>query len=130
MHKLRTLERTILSHRIPKQPTRTNVVTEDQVRRSRLFGAFCTKGCGITQSTTQYPQVVEACLEVARTRKHMYPFASMQLTTHTYLPCHQDNLTDKNNYGHPDLHGSWVWGNTGGRLWCESPLGSYPPPIT
>eukprot|EP00971_Amphidinium_carterae_P032229 635041-Amphidinium_carterae.1 len=39
-----SLENTILSHPIPLQPTRTNVVTEDQVPRSRLFGAFCTRG--------------------------------------------------------------------------------------
>eukprot|EP00971_Amphidinium_carterae_P218514 4337276-Amphidinium_carterae.1 len=56
MQRLSTPERIILAHRIPMQPTRTNVVTEDQVPRSRLFGAFCTRGCGITQSTNQYPQ--------------------------------------------------------------------------
>eukprot|EP00971_Amphidinium_carterae_P181014 3590835-Amphidinium_carterae.1 len=99
MQRLSTPEKIILAHRIPKQPTRTNVVTEDQVPKSRLFGAFCTRGCGITQSTVRYPQVVKACLEVAQTRKYSYSFAAMQLTTHTYLPCHQD----KNNSGY-----SWI----------------------
>eukprot|EP00971_Amphidinium_carterae_P268503 5326664-Amphidinium_carterae.1 len=48
----------------------------------------------------------------------------MQLTTHTYLPCHQD----KNNVGC-----SWLIGLgtcTGGRLWYECPTGAYPPPVT
>eukprot|EP00971_Amphidinium_carterae_P263535 5228263-Amphidinium_carterae.1 len=101
VQRLSTPEKIILDHQIPKKPTRTNVVTEDQVPRSRLFGAFCTRGCGITQSTTQYPQVVKACLDAAATRKYSYPFAAMQLTTHTYLPCHQD----KNNFGY-----SWIIG--------------------
>eukprot|EP00971_Amphidinium_carterae_P252801 5019086-Amphidinium_carterae.3 len=100
------------------------MMTEDQVPRSRLFGAFCTRGRGITQSTTQYPHIVKACLDVAATRKHAYPFASMQLTTHTYLPCHQD----RNNYEFSRIIGLGEY--SGGRLWCESPIGSHPPPIT
>eukprot|EP00971_Amphidinium_carterae_P067517 1336995-Amphidinium_carterae.1 len=45
----------------------------------------------------------------------------MQLTTHTYLPCHQD----RNNVGN-----SWIIGlgqYEGGRLWTESPTGGHPP---
>eukprot|EP00971_Amphidinium_carterae_P245035 4865180-Amphidinium_carterae.1 len=48
----------------------------------------------------------------------------MQLTSHSYLPCHQD----ENNWG-----SSWIIGlgdYVGGRLWCESPSGTSPPPVT
>eukprot|EP00971_Amphidinium_carterae_P187476 3720867-Amphidinium_carterae.1 len=58
-HKMKEkLEKVILDHPIPHQPTRTNVVTEDQVPRSRLFGAYCRRGCGVTLSTYKYPKLV------------------------------------------------------------------------
>eukprot|EP00971_Amphidinium_carterae_P277977 5518156-Amphidinium_carterae.2 len=93
LNQISSPEKIVLLHRLPKQPTRTNVVTEDQVPRSRLFGAYCVRGSGVTLSTIRYPEVVQACLRIADTRTKRHPFASMQLTCHKYLPCHQD----KNN---------------------------------
>eukprot|EP00971_Amphidinium_carterae_P032539 640725-Amphidinium_carterae.1 len=122
--RIATLEKLVLAHKLPKQPTRTNVVTEDQTPRSRLFGAYCTRGTGITLSTTRYPSIVQACLGIAETRSKRYPFASMQLTTHSYLPCHQD----KNNVGCSWLIGLGTY--TGGRLWHQTPTGAHPPPVT
>eukprot|EP00971_Amphidinium_carterae_P134799 2671392-Amphidinium_carterae.2 len=122
VNKISSPEKVVLLHRLPNQPTRTNVITEDQVPRSRLFGAYCVRGTGVTLSTIRYPEVVQACFADTRTKR--YPFASMQLTSHTYLPCHQD----KNNVGCSWLIGLGTY--SGGRLWCESPTGSHPPPIT
>eukprot|EP00971_Amphidinium_carterae_P351625 6492197-Amphidinium_carterae.1 len=87
-----------LDHVIPLQPTRTNVITESQTPRRRVFRAFTVRGSGVTQATYCFPQVLKAIRSLACTRPSSYasaPYASVQLTQAQFLPCH----TDTHNLG-------------------------------
>ena len=115
----------LLNHTLPKSRTRTNVVTTDYTPRGRLFGAYTTRGVGITHAAFRFPEVTQALISFASSRPRDFaqePFLSAQLNAARSLPVHKD----KNNHSM-----SWLiaFGDfSGGRLWIESPLGSHPPP--
>ena len=49
----------IMRHSLPKATSRKNVQLPGYVPEGRFFGAFTTRGEGITQATYRYPRVVE-----------------------------------------------------------------------
>ena len=112
-------------HSLPKARSRTNIATDAYTPQGRLFGAFTTRGEGITQATYRYPKVVNAIHRIALERgkeAETEGYLSAQLNRASALPVHKD----KNNHGL-----SWLiaLGDfDGGRLWIEDPLGSQPPP--
>ena len=58
-----------------------------------LFGAFTTRGEGITQATFRFPLAIAAIMYLAATRGAAYSdegFLSAQLNCSTSLPIHQD----------------------------------------
>ena len=59
----------LLNHPLPKARQRTNVVSDDYVPEGRLFGAFTTRGEGITQATFRFPLAVMALMKLASTRE-------------------------------------------------------------
>ena len=115
----------LLDHPLPTARQRTNVRTKDYTPQGRLFGAYTTRGEGISQATYRFPLAVAAIMCLAATRGGISSdegFLSAQVNCAKSLPIHQD----KNNHGD-----TWVtaMGNyEGGRLWVESPVGLYPPP--
>ena len=112
-------------HPLPRARQRTNVRSDDYIPQGRLFGAYTTRGEGITQATFRFPLAVAAIMCLAATRGPTHSdegFLSAQLNRSTFLPIHQD----KNNHGETWLTGMGNY--TGGRVWIESPLGLYPPP--
>ena len=116
----------ILDHPLPKARQRTNIVSEDYVPEGRLFGAFTTRGEGITQATFRFPLAVKALMVLASTREGPCAdegFLSAQVNCGISLPVHKD----KNNHGETWLIGLGDY--TGGRLWIESPCGQHPPPV-
>ena len=112
-------------HSLLKARSRTNVSTEKYTPQGRLFGAFTTRGEGITQATYRYPKVVNAIHRVALERgkeAETEGYLSAQLNRASALPVHKD----KTNHGM-----SWLiaLGDfDGGRLWLDDRLGSQPPP--
>ena len=58
----------LLSHTLPKSRTRTNVVTTDDTPRGRLFGAYTTRGVGITHAIFRFPEVTQALISLASSR--------------------------------------------------------------
>ena len=121
----REAKEALLSHHLPKATTRTNVKSKDYVPQGRLFGAFTTRGEGITQASYRYPLVVQAIHTLAATRPSGSGdegYLSAQLNRVEKLPIHRD----RNNHGH-----SWIIGlgnYLGGRIWVQDPLGKDPPP--
>ena len=116
----------ILDHPLPKARQRTNIVSDDYVPEGRLFGAFTTRGEGITQATFRFPLAVKALMMLASTREGPCAdegFLSAQVNSGISLPVHKD----KNNHGETWLIGLGDY--TGGRLWIESPCGKHPPPV-
>ena len=116
----------ILDHPLPKARQRTNIVSDDYVPEGRLFGAFTTRGEGITQATFRFPLAVKALMMLASTREGPCAdegFLSAQVNSGVSLPVHKD----KNNHGETWLIGLGDY--TGGRLWIESPCGQHPPPV-
>ena len=91
----------------------------------RLFGAFTTRGEGITQATYRYPKVVQAIHHLASLRggeANSEGYLSAQVNRVKKMQVHKD----KNNHST-----SWLIALgefTGGRLWLEDPLGQHPPP--
>ena len=55
----------LLNHPLPKARQRTNIVSDDYVPEGRLFGAFTTRGEGITQATFRFPLAVMALMKLA-----------------------------------------------------------------
>ena len=116
----------LLNHPLPKARQRTNIVSEDYVPEGRLFGAFTTRGEGITQATFRFPLAVMALMKLASTREGPCAdegFLSAQVNCGISLPVHKD----KNNHGETWLIGLGDY--KGGRLWIESPCGRHPPPV-
>ena len=122
---LEAAKSTLLNHVLPKARQRTNVFKDVYQPRGRLFGAFTTRGVGITQATFRFPEIVSAIHLLASSRPSGFttePYMSAQLNASSSLPLHKD----KNNFAR-----SWVIGlgsYEGGRLWIEDPLGNEPPP--
>ena len=115
----------LLDHPLPKARQRTNVLTKDYIHQGRLFGAYTTRGEGVTQATFRFPLAVAAIMCLAATRGSLGTdegFLSAQVNCATSLPIHQD----KNN--HSDTWVTAMGDYQGGRLWVESPIGAYPPP--
>ena len=119
---------TLLSHNLPKARQRTRQRTnvfEDVDQPGGDFGAFTTRGEGITQATFRLPEIVSAIHLLASSRPSGFttePYMSAQLNASTSLPIHKD----KNNFSR-----SWLIGlgsYEGGHLWVEDPLGTEPPP--
>ena len=108
---------TLLLHRLPKAHQRASVVTQDYVRRGRLFGGYTIRGEGVTIGSYWFPHVVSVIHDMASTR----PPGFTQVNASTSLPVHKD----KNNRNF-----TWLiaFGDfTGGRLWIESPIGTHVP---
>ena len=103
-------EKMIINHRLPKAKQQTNVVVDGYVPQGRLLGAYTTRGEGIAQAKTRPGGFADE------------PYLSAQLNSAILLPIHQD----KRNYGKTWLIALGSF--TGGRLWLESPVGSFPPP--
>ena len=61
-------KQTLLQHSLPKARQRTNVTTENYTPSCRLFGAYTTRGEGITQATYRFPAVVGAIMAMAASR--------------------------------------------------------------
>ena len=57
----------LLNHPLPKARQRTNIVSDDYIPEGRLFGAFATRGEGITQAIC--PLAVTALMRLASTRE-------------------------------------------------------------
>ena len=57
-----------MRHSLPKAVSRKNVQLPGYVPEGRLFGAFTTRGEGITQATCRYPKVVQAIHHLASLR--------------------------------------------------------------
>ena len=114
-----------MRHSLPKAISRKNVQLPGYVPEGRLFGAFTTRGEGITQATYRYPKVVQAIHHLASLRggeASCEGYLSAQINRAKRLQVHKD----KNNHST-----SWLiaLGDfTGGRLWLEDPLGQHPPP--
>ena len=106
--------RILLDHALPQARQRTNVCTEDYVPQGRLFGAYATRGEGMTQATFRFPPAVAAIMCLAAFRGGIHSdegFLSAQLNCATSLPLHQDIsnhgdtwLTSMGNYS--------IWGST------------------
>ena len=113
-----------MRHSLPKAVSRKNVQLPGYVPEGRLFGAFTTRGEGITQATYRYPKVVQAIRHLASLRSEEAQsegYLSAQVNRARKLQVHKD----KNNHST-----SWLiaLGDfTGGRLWLEDPLGQHPP---
>ena len=58
----------IMRHSLPKAVSRKNVQLPGYVPEGTLFGAFTTRGEGITQATYRYPEVVQAIHHLASLR--------------------------------------------------------------
>ena len=116
----------IMKHSLPKATSRKNVQLPGYVPEGRLFGAFTTRGEGITQATYRYPKVLKAIHHLATLRSgeaENEGYLSAQVNRAKRLQVHKD----KNNHST-----SWLiaLGDfTGGRLWLEDPLGQHPPPV-
>ena len=101
MHASMTVDdarRILIEHPLPKSRQRTNVCTDTYIPQARLFGAFTSRGEGITQATFRFPLAITANMCLAATRaaaKTDEGFLSAQLNIHQ----------DKNNYGD-----SWLTG--------------------
>ena len=114
-----------MRHTLPKAVSRKNVQLPGYVPEGRLFGAFTTRGEGITQATYRYPKVVQAIHHLAFMRggeASSEGYLSAQVNRAKKLQVHKD----KSKYST-----SWLIGLgdfTGGRLWSEDPLGQHPPP--
>ena len=115
----------IMRHSLPKAVSRKNVQLPRYVPEGRLFGAFTTRGEGITQATYRYPKVVQAIHHLASLRggeASCEGYLSAQVNRAKRMQVHKD----KNNHST-----SWLLALgefTGGRLWLEDPLGQHPPP--
>ena len=115
----------ITRHSLPKALSRKIVQLPGYVPEGRLFGAFTTRGDGITQATYRYPKIVKAIHHSASLRggeARSEGCLSAQVNRAKKLHVHKD----KNNHST-----SWLiaLGDfTGGRLWLEDPLGQHPPP--
>ena len=108
----------LLNHPLPKARQRTNIVSDDYIPEGRLFGAFATRGEGITQATFRFPLAATALMKLASTREGPCAdegFLSAQVNCGISLPAHKD----KNNHGETWLIGLGDY--KGGRLWIESP---------
>ena len=95
---------TLLSHNLPKVRQRANVLKDVYQPRGRLFGAFTTRGEGITQATFRFPEIVSAIHLLASSRPSGFTtesYMSAQLNASSSLPIHKD----KNNFSR-----SWLIG--------------------
>ena len=111
----------LLNQPLPKARQRTNIVSDDSIPEGRLFGAFTTRGEGITQATFCFPLAVTALMKLASTREG--PCADEGFLS-AQVNC---GIKDKNNHGETWLIGLGDY--KGGRLWIESPCGQHPPPL-
>ena len=90
----------LLNHPLPRARQRTNIVNDDYIPEGRLFGAYATRGEGITQATFRLPLAVKALMKLASTRAGPCAdegFLSAQVNCGVSLPVHKD----KNNHGEP-----------------------------
>ena len=76
----------LINHTLPKSRTRTNVVTTDDPLRGRLYGAYATRGVGITHATFRFPEVTQALISLASSRprdfaKETFPLCSVERST-------------------------------------------------
>ena len=119
---LREAQEIIMRHTLPKAVSRKNNQLPEYVPEGRLFGAFTTRGEGITQATYRYPKVVQAIHHLASLRggeASCEGYLSAQVNRAKRMQVHKD----KNNHST-----SWLiaLGDfTGGRLWLEDPLGQH-----
>ena len=113
----------IMRHSLPKAVSRKNVQLPGYVPEGRLFGAFTTRGEGITQATYRYPKVAQAIHHLASLRggeASCEGYLSAQVNRAKKLQVHKE----KNNHST-----SWLiaLGDfTGGRLWIGRPSWSTP----
>ena len=68
MHASNEAKRVLLEHPLPRARQRTNVSTEQYIPEGRLFGAYATRGEGVTQATFRFPLTVAAIICLAATR--------------------------------------------------------------
>ena len=85
--------------------------------RVDFFGAYTTRGEGITQATYRYPRVVQTIHTLAKTRPSDDTYLSAQVNCSSSLAINQD----KNN--HSTTWITAIGGFQGGRLWSESAHG-------
>ena len=71
--------------------------------RGRLFGAFTTRGEGITQASSRFPEIVSAIHLLASTRPSGFtsePYMAAQLNASPSLPLHKDKKQFLQVMGH------------------------------
>ena len=96
----------IMNHSLPKATSRKNVQLPGYVPDGRLFGAFTTRGEGITQATYRYPRVVKAIHHLAslrsgEARSEGYLSAQVRIEPRC-CKCTKTKTTTA-------PHGSWHW---------------------
>ena len=87
----------IMKHSLPKATSRKHVQLPGCVPKGRLFGAFTSRGEGVTQATYNYPRVVEAIHHLASLRDgetKSERYLSAQVDRAQRLQAHKD----KNNH--------------------------------
>ena len=85
-------KRVLMEHPLPWARQRTNVSTEQCIPEGRLFGAYTTRGEGITQATFRFPLTVAAIICLAATREAVCSdegFLSAQLNCANDSSCAQ-----------------------------------------
>eukprot|EP00971_Amphidinium_carterae_P338220 6475462-Amphidinium_carterae.1 len=99
------------------------------IPRTELYGAYTSRGVGVTQRTVSRPHVLRAMMRLAKKRERQDEFASCMLTHVVAGECftvHRDMRNHSDTWSWVTSCGSYK-GN-GGRLWVASTTGTERPP--
>eukprot|EP00971_Amphidinium_carterae_P086759 1716849-Amphidinium_carterae.1 len=126
---LRLLDTRITEKRVGKAPQRTNVYHEDFPLESTLLGLHVTRGCGITNATTEWAAELPLLHELASYRprhRRRHGYLSIQITTGHGVGIAPH--VDRANMGPTDIIA--VGRYHGGRLWVACENGSHRAPLS
>eukprot|EP00971_Amphidinium_carterae_P097971 1938395-Amphidinium_carterae.3 len=119
----------IIAKKVSKAPQRTNVFNPDYPLESVLLGLHVTRGCGVTNATSDWKEELPLLHELASYRprhRRQLGYLSIQVSTgqgHGMAP-----HIDRANMGLTDIIA--VGSFHGGRLWLASEQGTHHAPLS